>query len=523
MGPAAILLSAMMLGAVPYASVSLQSEEARPRIGKIVIVVHEVFQEDGAEVVDWAYRLANKLHIPTREEVVRRELLFETGAPLDPEAIAQTERNLRGLHFIRDAKVEVLPEVDGVADVKVETFDSWSLSPRLGFAKKGNRTVWSVGIAEKNFLGRGKWIELRRKSDLDRDDTSLYYYDPRLIGTRTRLQASYANQSDGSRGLFGVTRPFFALSTGWAYGLSFEGFDQLDPLYQDGERVDDLRHVRRHGNLELARALSRHGSRASRLHIAYRSHEDEVDGDLRDFGIVQIGVSAEEHRFLKLTHVNRFEASEDFNLGYEASAFVGLSAPALGGEQSRVWFFSLRGRRGFKLGREQFLTSEVSWNARHRHQVLENNLTWVRLDYVNKHTRRWLLTGTVQLAYGSQLDPEIQIRLGADSGLRGYPVRQFVGNRSFRMSIEERFFIADDVFQLVSFAVAAFFDTGYAWPEGRKMMLRDFKSDVGVSLLLGRNRIAATTPGLRFDLAYALDPIDGIGRWQFSIGSAIGL
>ncbi len=113
--------------------------------------------------------------------------------------------------------------------------------------------------------------------------------------------------------------------------------------------------------------------------------------------------------------------------------------------------------------------------------------------------------------------------MGADSGLRGYPVRQFVGNRSFRLSIEERYFIADDVFQLVSFAVAAFVDTGYAWPEDQKMMLRDLRSDVGLSLLLGRNRIAATTPGLRFDLAYALNPIAGVGRWQFSIGSTIGL
>jgi hypothetical protein len=320
-----------------------------------------------------------------------------------------------------------------------------------------------------------------------------------------------------------LTRPFFALSTGWAFNLSLEGFDQLEPLVQDGERVEELRHVRRHGNLELARAIVRDGPRASRLHIAYRRHEDEVDGDLRDFGIVEVGVSTVEHRFLKLTHVNRFEAAEDFNLGYEASAFVGLSTPALGGEDGTAWFFTLRGRRGFKLGPEHFFTSGVTWSARHRHQTLENNLTWARVDYVNKHTTDWLFVGTAQLVYGRQLDPETQIRLGADSGLRGYPVRQFVGNRSFRLSIEERYFIADDVFQLLSFAVAAFLDTGYAWPEGEKMMLRDLKSDVGVSLLLGRNRIAATTPGLRLDLAYALHPIAGVDRWLFSIGSAIGL
>ena len=31
------------------------------------------------------------------------------------------------------------------------------------------------------------------------------------------------------------------------------------------------------------------------------------------------------------------------------------------------------------------------------------------------------------------------------------------------------------------------------------------------------------SPGLRLDLAYALNPIAGVSRWQFSIGSTIGL
>ena len=98
-----------------------------------------------------------------------------------------------------------------------------------------------------------------------------------------------------------------------------------------------------------------------------------------------------------------------------------------------------------------------------------------------------------------------------------------MGNRSFRLTLEERFFVADDVAQLVSFALAAFVDTGFAWPEGQKMMAGDLKTDIGVSLLLGRNRLAATTPGVRFDVAYALDPIVGVSRWQFSFRSRIAL
>ena len=513
-----------VLGVTAIVTVA-QSEDKTPapRIGKIELVVNKVFEEGRKDVFAWAYRFGNKIHVRTREEVIRRELLFASGDLLRTEALEQTERNLRSLSFIRDARVETHPAEDGRVNVRVITYDAWTLVPQIRLAKSANRFVWTLGVAEKNLLGYGKWVELSRRSGLDRDDTVFFYYDPRLAGSRTQTHVSYANQSDGSRGLFSLARPFFALSAGWAFGVRLEGFDQLDPLYEDGERVDDLRHVRKHGDFEAARAVLRSGPRAARLHVAYRSHEDEVAGDLRDFGIFELGVSVEEHRFLKLDHVNRFETVEDFNLGYDAGAFVGVSTPALGGEEGTSWFFRLRGRRGIEFGPAHFLLAGAAWNARHRRGGLENSLASARLDYVLRQTRRWLLVGASELLYGENLDPEVQVRLGADAGLRGYPVRQFVGNRSFRLTLEERFFIADDVAQLVSFALAAFFDTGFAWPEGQKMMARDLKTNIGVSLLLGRNRLAASTPGVRFDVAYALDPIVGVSRWQFSFRSRIAL
>ena len=58
----------------------------------------------------------------TKEEVIRRELLFEPGGEVDLDLIAQTERNLRGQPFLRDAQVVVAPGEDGEQVVTVETF-----------------------------------------------------------------------------------------------------------------------------------------------------------------------------------------------------------------------------------------------------------------------------------------------------------------------------------------------------------------------------------------------------------------
>ena len=146
----------------------------------------------------------------------------------------------------------------------------------------------------------------------------------------------------------------------------------------------------------------------------------------------------------------------------------------------------------------------------------------VQLNLVQKLALKKLILAKAILRYGSNLDPEVQIRLGADSGLRGYPVRQFAGDRSFLVSAEGRWFLADNIGRLVSVGVAAFVDAGFAWPRGQPMTLGDMRSNVGVSLLLGSNRISGSRPGVRFDFVYALQPIDGLSPWLVSAGSRIG-
>ncbi|MFQ5743555.1 MAG: hypothetical protein ACE5HV_08195 [Acidobacteriota bacterium] len=497
------------------------------RIGKIEIIANDVF-ENGKWAEFLAFRAANKLHIRTRENIIRQELLFSSGDPLDAEELAQSERNLRALRFLRDARIETIPstregEENEVVDLRVTTWDVWTTSPEISFAKVGNKSTSTLGFSESNLLGRGKRIEFSRRSNLERDDTVVGFRDPRLAGSRFMLAGAFSDRSDGSGTTFELQRPFFSLETGWALRLRQENFDQVDPLYAAGERVGQLRHVRRLTEVGFSRALVRRPSSALRFHLGYRNQEDQVGGGLRDFGTMEVGVSSEEHRFIQLTHVNRFERTEDFNLGRESAAFVGVSTPWLGGEQGTDLFFSLSHQRGFRLGPEHFFLGRVTWQARRRRDRLENSLALARLTYVNKLSARRLLIATAELRYGSRLDPEVQLTLGAESGLRGYPVHQWVGNRSLLVSAEKRWFLADDVGQLASFGVAAFVDSGFAWPEGQSLDLRDMKTNLGIGLLLGRNRLATGQPTLRFDLAYALDPVRDHGRWVFLTGSRIGL
>ena len=504
-----------------FALAALLCPPAGPTIDRIEIRIEDVFEDGGLTPDHWVYRLGNQLHIETKEVVIRRELLFREGEPLDPEALAETERNLRALPFIRRARIETHP-LGGNVGVKVIVGDSWSTVPEARLSKVGNKWIWALGASEGNLFGRGKEIEALHTSGLDRDETHVLFRDPRFFGSRFSVSTYYSSASDGHHAALGALRPFYSLSSLWSFRAGFEDFDRLDPIYQDGERVEQLRHTRERYDFEAARAVRRSDRSALRLHIGYQFSDDLVEQDSRKFGIAQVGLTSIFHSFRKLTHVNRFERTEDINLGNEAAAFVGISTPSLGGEPGDSYFFFLSERRGFPLTAEGFLLGTASWQARHRHSEMENSIARFRLDWVQKFSEKRILLAKADYHHGSNLDPEVQLRLGAESGLRGYPVRQFNGTRSLLLSVEGRWFFADDVLRLVSVGVAGFVDSGYAWPEGMKVALKDLRSDVGVSLLLGANRVSASRPGVRVDLAYALRPIEGRSPWLLSAGSQVG-
>ena len=490
-------------------------------VGRIDVVRHEIFDEQG-DNLSWPFRLANRLHLRTREDVIRREVLLGPGDCLDGEALAQTERNLRQLGFLRDARVETLPETSagqGDVEIRVSTFDTWTTVPELRFAKVGNRVVWTLGLSERNLLGGGQQVEVSRRADLDRDQTVFSFRDPRLAGSRVRVAAALFDRSDGRRTELDLARPFFALRTLWSFRARLDAFDQLDPVYASAERVADLRHVARWLEVEGGRAVRRTDAAALRLHLAYRNRRDEVAGDLRRFGSLEAGLSLVEHRFQRLRHVNRFETAEDFNLGHQLSAALAVSTRALGGERGNVLFLSLSERRGVDLGPGRFLVGALGWRGRHRRGRWENAVGEARLDGLSRLGSRGLMLATARYRHGTHLDPEVQLTLGAQNGLRGYPVHQWVGSRSLLLATEARRFVADDVKQLASFGVAAFAAAGYAWPEGREVALRDLRGDVGLALLVGRNRLTTSQPGVRIDLAYAFNPAPGRGRWLLSIGS----
>jgi outer membrane protein assembly factor BamA len=124
------------------------------RVGTITIRALDIYANEEADR-GRVYRVANALHPETRDSVIRKFLLFHEGDEYRPERLAESERNLRALHFLKSANVTASEPHDGVVDVGVTTQDSWSISPETQAGTKGGQSTYGVNITDTNVLGRG--------------------------------------------------------------------------------------------------------------------------------------------------------------------------------------------------------------------------------------------------------------------------------------------------------------------------------------------------------------------------------
>ena len=143
LGRAVLIATASGVSAATSRAQSSQPPPAAPapNVSGVRIQRENVF--DQAENSFWVARLANALHIVTREYVVRRELLIPEGAPYDSATADETARNLRKLGIFREVSVDSARSDSGLVQ-QVTTRDSWSTQIYVSFKSTGDQIATSV-------------------------------------------------------------------------------------------------------------------------------------------------------------------------------------------------------------------------------------------------------------------------------------------------------------------------------------------------------------------------------------------
>jgi hemolysin activation/secretion protein len=478
------------------------------------------------------YRWANRLHMVTREESLKNQLLIQSGDLFSVDRMEESERALRTRAGLYDAKIEVVAIHDGVADLAVHTRDVWTLSGGFQFGRSGGENHSGFELKDKNFLGLGKNLRLKRSSDVDRTSTSFGYEDPNLAGTRNQLAVSYSDNSDGEEWSLHSGRPFFELDSHWGASVIAEHEDRLDRRYLRGEAVDVFRHDR--VKYELGGGLSR-GLQNGKSHrflfgMTYQEDSfvpaaalDEEDplpsGRLPEQRILAypwIGYEFLRDSFVEETNLDLIDRTEDRYRGVHATARLGYSSSAFSGDRSR-WVFQGVLSNSWQFDQRQLLEASISGAGRYGRGGFENTVADVFGRYYLRQSDRWLLFVRLGAEAATDLDYDQQLLLGGENGLRGYPLRYQDGDRRVLFTVEERLFTDWKPFKLFNVGAAAFLDAGRAWFPGEDNgAYGDVLSNVGVGLRLGNSRAHGTI--VHLDLAFPIggDPAIKSVQWLVS-------
>ncbi len=152
---------------------------------------------------------------------IQAQLLFASGEKYLARKLAETERALRLLPFIYDARVVPVRYADGKVDIRVITKDVWTLSPGISFGRSGGTNDTKFNLQEDEFFGLGK-----DAANLARQHRGPHQRHRGVIGSECvriaggRPQLAYSDSSDGSQRSALMAQPFYSLDAPWSAKIS---------------------------------------------------------------------------------------------------------------------------------------------------------------------------------------------------------------------------------------------------------------------------------------------------------------
>ncbi len=443
--------------------------DAGSRISAVRIIREEVF--DSTESGFWPWRMANTLHVETRDWVVRRELLFAEGDLFDSVLVAESERNLRALGVFREVSIAHQRTDSGVS-VVVRTADAWSTTMGIGISASESQSVVDLSVQESNLLGTRTRAVVSWRNDPDRSSIATLVESPRVIGNLAGMGMSFVDRSDGRSGSVSLRLPFLSLSSriggslvgSWGEGrvLRFAGGQPapVDSLWREQALL--------HFDIAIAPMASPRGY--LRVGLQVQLWRDDVV-PLLERQSLQVRprlaagpyVALRRPRYIRTRNVTLMDRTEDIDIGPFGNVGI-LLAPGTRDHEAGVGARSAAGFGALLPGgfaRARMEASVLRTRAGTDSASLEAMVSWVAQPgprhLVILHASGGMLRHPM---------PGREFDLGLGTGLRSYPGHAFTGDRQYILAAEYRLLIWQRLFGVAGVGLAAFAGEAGAWYDG---------------------------------------------------------
>tara|TARA_R110001592_G_scaffold358929_2_gene664514 strand:+ start:4212 stop:5975 length:1764 start_codon:yes stop_codon:yes gene_type:complete len=511
-------------------------------INDININVNPIFDESDPKENNWLFRLANRLHITTRPEVIRDDLLFEENTPLNQTLVDTSERTLNTRRYLNQASIDtVYSPCSNQADIDVSVRDVWTLKPKIGFSRSGGNSNSSYGFEDSNFLGTGKAVSLMHFSNELRSGSVLDYHDPNTGAYNSQLRLRYSDNDDGIEKRITLNRPFLDLSTKWTGEINHDDTIMSESNYTAGEEVASFDHQKILNSIYYGRRideLSEDNQFARRVILGISKEEDEFSQNNDSLSAVALPDNRSDNSlwieyqnihdgFIKTTNVRQINRAEYFNLGNQFRARFGYAASNIDG-QDDGYIMQAENSVGTMLGDKHMILHNISFNGRYTDHGLVDSVFETAVSWYWKNISNGQFLTQLSGMKGYNLYVDHNIVLGGDTGLRGYPSHFQSGDRKILFTMEQHFFGEREWFSLFHAGAAVFFDAGRAWGDNLNDPSlavsekdRGWIKDVGLGLRFSPTRTGNREEGshgiLHVDLVKPLDRSDGISGYQWRV------
>lgn len=476
---------------------------------------------------NWIERLGNEVHLNTRDRVIRQQLLFRSGDRLDPFDVADSERILRELPYIEDARIFVAPvDADSNAvDLIVTTRDRWSLGLGLDL---DNSDAYSVSAFERNLLGSGLRLDftylydrredpengVRFESSVDNIRGSFIRNDSRFEDSferdelRTTFDRAFRSPRQRQVGGLELRRTEFK-QTADSSRVAHE-FDQLDTYLGRAFRVaaDSSDMAQRTRAIAALRYTDTHFRRRPQV-------ESDSNTTFHDRALTLLGLSLNHLDFYKSQLVFGLGRTEDIPTGYLVSLVTGYE----NGEFRDRPYGGLTLEMGGYLDDVGYLATSLGLGSFSDAGDFRDGVFRMDVRYFTRLAKLGdvRLRQFVDLSYVGGIKRTIpgELLLGDEHGVRALETSRR-GDQRFTANLE---LVSLMPWQLFGFAfqMFSFADLGLIAPASRNLLEERLYSSVGLGWRLKNEHLVFGALELR--VAYVPETPRGDDDWQVQAGT----
>ncbi len=477
-------------------------------------------------------KIANKLHINTRERIIRNNLTIRQGETLDPQQMQDAERVIRELPFIQDARIVPMRADSSNTDFLLMTKDVFAFS----FGGSINNRGGSLELDHKNLFGIGH--ELRNNFIWDNRFEQEFGYEIAYIMPNIRRSFitaeigyydTYFQQYQGVR----LSRNFVTPQIKYAGGVHINQQTLREPFFLLSEnRIDTVLSRFNEQDIWLARAfklnfLEKEASDRTRLIIAARhlrydySERPPVTEDFNQFfqnrslNLFSVGIST--RRYYRDQLIFGFGRSEDIPYGHRVNFIYGYE----NNEFNNRYFASAQVAKGGFISNFGYLYADFTAEGFYRKGeqieqglVRGNALYFTNLFKVGSYRMRQFVSVNYTQGINRFGNEFLTINNGVDEGIRGFRSRDLRGTRRFSAQLETVAFSPSD---LLGFRIApyAFIDIGVLAERNQPILQGNAYQGIGLGFRIRNDNLTFNTFELRLSF-YPDAPLD-VNFFDFNV------